>query len=397
MIRGRPVLLGVSGGIAIYKACSIVRRLVEAGAVVDVVMTASATEFVRPVTFEALCGRPVLTSLWERGRALAHVELGRKSDLIVLAPATANLLAHAAQGIADDLLTSLLLAAEVPILAAPAMNDNMYAHPATQTNIATLRQRGWTILGPASGDLAEGPSDRPGRMVEPEEVVAYVERALRSASSVLSGKRVVVTAGATREKIDPVRVITNPSSGKMGYAVAAAAFARGADVLLISGPTELPVPIGVEVVRVHSTGDLLEATERAVAKADVLVMAAAPADYRPEAPAAAKLPRGRGPIQLVLQPTEDVLASTRHRRRKGMVAVGFALESGEGTDRAREKLERKALDLIVLNRTGVPGSGFESETNQVTLITADSADELPLLTKREVAERLLDAVESICE
>jgi len=384
----------VSGGIAIYKACSVVRRLVEAGAVVDVVMTASATEFVRPVTFEALSGRPVLTSLWQPGQALAHIALGRHSELIVLAPATANLLAHAAQGIAHDLLTAILLAAEVPILAAPAMNDNMYEHPATQENIATLQQRGWTFLGPASGDLAEGPSDRPGRMVEPKEVVAHVERLLRGPSSKLSGRRVVVTAGATREKIDPVRVVTNPSSGRMGYAVAAAAFARGAEVLLITGPTELPVPVGVKVVRVESTADLLAASATAVEHADVLVMAAAPADYRPQCSAADKLPRVQGTLQLVLEPTEDVLVSTREQRREGLVAVGFALESDEGTVRAREKLERKALDLIVLNRVGLAGSGFETETNQVSFVTADDVTALPLMPKRDVAERLLDAVES---
>lgn len=395
MIRGRPVLLGVSGGIAIYKACSVVRRLVEAGATVDVVMTASAAEFVRPVTFEALSGRRVLTSLWQRDTALAHIQLGRESDLIVVAPATANVLARAAAGIADDLLTTILLAAEVPILAAPAMNDAMFAHPATLANIEKLRERGWLFLGPAVGDLAEGPSERPGRMVEPEEIVAHAERLLRRDESRLNGKRVVVTAGATREKIDPVRVVTNPSSGKMGYAVAAVAFARGADVTLISGPSELNDPYGVRLVRVESTQDLLEVTETAVTEADVLVMAAAPADYRPRESAAEKLPRSDGAIELRLDPTPDVLATTRPRRKPGMIAVGFALESGDSKDRARQKLEQKGLDLIVVNQVGVAGSGFETDTNQVSFVTDRSVATLPLLPKRDVAEKLLDEVERL--
>ncbi len=395
MIKGRPVLLGVSGGIAIYKACSVVRRLTEAGATVDVVMTKSAAEFVRPVTFEALSGRRVLTSLWQRDQALSHIELGRVSDLIALAPATANLLARAAHGIADDLLTAILLAAEVPILAAPAMNDNMFAHPATQANIARLKERGWAFVGPAMGDLAEGPSTRPGRMVEPDEIVSHIERLLNSGTSRLNGKRVVVTAGATRERIDPVRVVTNPSSGKMGYAVAAAAFSRGADVTLICGATELAQPVGVEVIKVESTEDMLHATGAAVANADVLIMAAAPSDYRPRESATEKLPRADGAIQLWLDPTPDVLIETRDRRRNGMIAVGFALESGEGIDRAREKLARKGLDLIVLNRVGVEGAGFESDTNQVSFISDRAVATLNTLPKRAVAERLLDEVEQL--
>jgi phosphopantothenoylcysteine decarboxylase/phosphopantothenate--cysteine ligase len=261
-LSGRRVVLGVSGGIAAYKACTLARRLTEAGAAVDVVLTASATEFVRPVTFEALTKRPVLTSLWERGRALAHIDLARDPDLIVVAPATANLLARCAHGMADDLLTAALLAARAPVLVAPGMNDDMYAHRATQENLATLRGRGWTVVGPAVGPLAEGPSDRPGRMVEPEEILAYVERLLRAPDSRLAGKRVVVTAGPTREPLDPVRVITNPASGRMGFRVAEAAFARGADVVLITGPTTLEPPSGVEVERVTTTADLLAAVER---------------------------------------------------------------------------------------------------------------------------------------
>jgi len=395
VIAGRAVLLGVSGGIASYKACSIVRQLTDAGAVVDVVMTASATEFVRPVTFEALSGRPVLTSLWQRDEALAHIHLGRECELIVIAPATANLLARAAAGIADDLLTAILLAAEVPVLAAPAMNDNMYAHPATAANIETLRGRGWSFVGPAMGPLAEGPSERPGRMVEPEEIFALVERQLRSAGSHLSGKRVLVTAGPTRESIDPVRVITNPSSGRMGFAVAAAAFARGADVTLVTGPTQLTPPFGVTVAKVETTQQLLEAVHAALARSDVLVMAAAPADYAPEESAQSKLPRTDGPITLRLNPTVDVLANTVDARRSGAIVVGFALETGNDIDRARSKLSDKQLDLIVLNAVGDPATGFEAETNRTMFISSKEVNELPLLPKRDVAERLLDAVEKL--
>ncbi len=395
MIAGRPVLLGVSGGIASYKACFLVRQLRESGAVVDVVMTASATEFIRPLTFEALSGRPVIASLWQPGRALDHIHLGRDAELIVLAPATANLLAKAALGLADDILTTILVAARVPILAAPAMNDHMYAHPATAANIDTLQQRGWTILGPAVGDLAEGPSDMPGRMVEPDEIAAYAVRILRSPGSAFAGKRVVVTAGATREHIDPVRVITNPSSGRMGFAVAEAAFARGADVTLVSGPTPLPRPVGVATVAVESTKQMLETVEQLLSQADVLIMAAAPSDYSVREVAEQKIAREDGSLSLALDPTPDVLTTTIPKRPKGAIVVGFALEAQNGAERARAKLERKRLDMIVLNSVNDAGAGFEALTNRVTFISKDSAKQLPLLPKRDVAERLLDEVEGM--
>ena len=392
-LTGRRVVLGVSGGIACYKACTIARRLTEAGAAVDVVLTASATEFIRPPTFEALTGRPVLTSLWERGRALAHIELAHAPDLIVVAPATANVLARTAQGLADDLLTTMLLAARIPVVAAPAMNDEMYAHPATQANVAVLRARGWTIVGPATGALAEGPSDRPGRMVEPEEVVTWAERLLRAPTSALRGRRVLVTAGPTREHLDPVRVITNPSSGRMGFALAEAAFARGAEVVLVSGPSALPVPSGIRLERIETTAELTEAVERELRGADVLLMAAAPADYRPATAAAAKVPRDGDTREVRLESTQDVLEATVSRRKNGIVSVGFALETEDGTRRAREKLGRKQLDLIVLNRAGEEGSGFETETNRVTLITQENEVPLERMPKRDVAERILDEVE----
>jgi phosphopantothenoylcysteine decarboxylase/phosphopantothenate--cysteine ligase len=395
MLSGRRVVLGVSGGIACYKSCTIARRLTEGGATVDVVLTASAAEFVRPVTFEALTGRPVLQSLWDPTRALDHIRLARDADLVLVAPATANLIARAAQGIADDFLTALLLARSGPVLLAPAMNDQMFAEDITRANLATLTARGWNIVGPAVGALAEGPSEKPGRMSEPEEIVAQAERLVRGPASRLSGKRVVVTAGPTRESIDPVRVITNRSSGRMGFAIAAAAFARGADVILISGPTALPAPPGITVVPVESTEDLCMAVTRSVATADVLIMAAAPADFRSADPSGTKRPRSAGPLSLTVEPTVDVLSATLGHRPKNLIVVGFALETGADITRAREKLRTKQLDFIVLNDATEHGAGFEVETNRVTLVTAKEEIPFPLLSKREVGERILDRIETL--
>ena len=394
-LAGRRLVLGVSGGIASYKTCTLARRLTEAGALVDVVLTRAAAEFVGPVTFEALTGRPVMTSLWERGRPLSHIRLAHDPELVAVAPATANLIARAAQGLADDALTAILLAASVPVLLAPAMNDRMYAHPATQRNLTMLRQRGWTIVGPAAGGLAEGPSDLPGRMSEPEDLFAWVERLLRGGAGRLAGQRVVVTAGPTREAIDPVRVITNRSSGRMGYALAEAAFARGADVLLISGPTTLPAPAGVAVERVETTEQLAEAVGKALTHADLLVMAAAPSDFRPAEPAGEKHPRSGSALTLALAPTADVLASTKPQRKRGAVVVGFAFETGTSLEHARRKLADKALDLLVVNRADEAGAGAEVETNRVTLLTCDGQREIPLMHKRDVAEQILDAVEQL--
>ena len=391
---GRHVVLGVSGGIACYKSCTLARRLTEAGVTVDVVLTVAAAEFVRPVTFEALTGRPVLTSLWERGHALAHIDLAKHPDLVILAPATASVLARAAMGMADDLLTTLLLArADRPVLAAPAMNDAMYANPATTANIATLTKRGWHFVGPEIGALAEGPSERPGRMSEPETIFAAAERLLGHAtSSKWSGKRVVVTAGPTREHLDPVRVITNPSSGRMGYALAEAARERGADVVLVTGPTELPPPAGLATTHVETTEDMQRALSGLVGTADALIMSAAPADYRPKSREAKKRPRAAGPLTVELEATPDILGSLK--RRKGMVVVGFALETGNGLANARAKLQNKALDYVILNDATEPGAGFEVTTNRVTILGRNGTQvDLPLLPKRDVAERILDVVE----
>ncbi len=396
---GRHVVLGVAGGIASYKSCWLARRLTEAGARVDVVLTHGAGAFVGPVTFEGLTGRPVLTSLWERDTALAHIRLAQTPDIIIVAPATAHLIARAAQGLADDLLTTLLLArgdgsaARPPLLMAPAMNDEMYAHSATRRNLATLEAQGVRFVGPEAGPLAEGPSDRPGRMSEPETILAHAARLLASGGP-LTRRRVVVTAGPTREQIDPVRVITNRSSGKMGYRLAEAAWERGADVVLISGPTSLAAPVGVDLVRIESTAELEDAVRRHLPAADVLIMAAAPADYRPTEPSETKRPRAEGALAIPLEPTTDILRATESERKPGSVIVGFALETGDALAKGRVKLERKALDLIVVNDALEAGSGFETDTNRVALVDREGAPRiLPLKSKREVAEAILDAVE----
>jgi len=391
---GRHVVLGVSGGIASYKSGVLVRRLTEAGARVDVILTASAAEFVRPVLFEALSGRPVLTSLWEPGRALDHIRLARDPDLVIVAPATANLIARMAQGMADDPLTAVLLARSGPVLLAPAMNDAMYAAPATQRNLGLLRDRGVTMVGPDAGALAEGPSERPGRMSEPETILHHAARLLRGGGP-LAGKRVVVTAGPTREALDPVRVLTNRSSGKMGFRLAQAAWYRGADVRLISGPSSEEPPEGVACQRIETTAELERAVAAALPEADVLIMAAAPADYRPEQVNAVKRSRQHGPFTVELTPTADILLATRALRKPGSLVVGFALETGDALPKGREKLERKLLDLIVVNDATEPGAGFEVDTNRVTIVAKDGSEwEVALASKASVAESILDRIEA---
>jgi phosphopantothenoylcysteine decarboxylase/phosphopantothenate--cysteine ligase len=389
----RHVVLGVSGGIACYKSCILARRLAEAGARVDVVLTQGAAEFVRPLTFEALTGRPVLSSLWESGGALSHVRLGQAADLVLVAPATAHVIARMAQGLADDFLTTLVLARTAPLLNAPAMNDEMFADPQTQDNLERVRRRGVAIVGPEIGALAEGPSERPGRMSEPETILAHAARLIRGHGR-LAGRRVVVTAGPTRESIDPVRVVTNRSSGKMGYRIAEAAWARGADVVLISGPVALAPPVGVTVRRVESTKDLEEMVRRELPAADVLVMAAAPADFRPSSPSNSKRSRTDGALAIPMEPTDDILSATHDERRRGSITVGFALETGDALAKGRAKLERKDLDLIVVNDALEPGAGFEHDTNRVAILGRDGTPMiLPLQSKREVADAILDAVE----
>jgi phosphopantothenoylcysteine decarboxylase / phosphopantothenate---cysteine ligase len=393
---GRRVLLGVTGGIAAYKAVAVARELTLAGADVDVVMTSGALEFVRPLSFEALTGRPVHTSMYPPGDPLLHIRLARDADVVVVAPATANMIARAAAGMADDLLTGVLLATAAPVVLCPAMNDRMYAHPATRDNLRRAAEIGYRVAGPGVGPLAWGEGEGPGRMIEPEEVLAHAGRALEGPTA-LEGRRVVVTAGPTREPIDPVRFIGNRSSGRMGYAVAAAAWRRGARVLLVTGPSALQPPAGVEVRRVETAEEMRAAVAEALPAADALVMAAAVADFRPARAAGEKLKKDAGRVpEIPFEPAPDVLRATREARPPGCVVVGFALETTDAVESGRRKLEGKGLDLLVVNDATEPGAGFEVETNRVVLLQPGRGDEaLPLLSKDEVADRILDRVEAL--
>ena len=391
---GRRVLLGVTGGIASYKSCWLARLLTLAGAEVDVVLTPSAVEFVRPMTFEALTGRPAFTELLGAGHALDHIRLARAAAVVVVAPATADFCARAAHGHAGDLLTACLLATSAPVLVVPAMNDRMWAHPQTVRNVAHLRELGYTVLDPDDGLLAVGEGSGPGRMPEPETILAHVGRALE-APGVLTGRRVVVTAGPTREAVDPVRYLSNRSSGKMGVAIAAAAWRRGADVALIAGPLAVPLPAGVAVTQVESTEDMAAAVRRELALADVLVMAAAPADFRAAAASESKIKKESALDAIRLAPTDDILQTTRDARRPGSIVVGFALETDDVLANGRRKLTAKGLDLVVVNDAREPGAGFAVDTNRVTLLDAAGETPLPLLPKSEVADAILDRVEAL--
>ena len=389
--QGRKVLLGVAGGIAAYKSVQIARDLTQLGAVVDVVLTRSAREFVGPVTFEALTGRPVYTDLIAEGKALDHIRLAREADVVCVAPATADLLARAATGRSDELLTAILLATTSRVILCPAMNDAMWAHPQTRINAQHVAEvLGYELVGPAIGSLAEGASSAPGRMEEPQVIVEYIGRALEN-DDVLRGKRIVVTAGPTREAVDPVRVLSNRSSGKMGFAIAAAAWRRGADVLLISGPASIPLPIGPHVQRIETADQMAEAVSAAVKDADALVMAAAVADFRPAAPASSKIKKSSGVSAIELEAAPDVLSVTRAARNPNLKVVGFALETDAHEANAKKKLQEKGMDLVVLNDATEKGAGFEVSTNRVTIISADGdIESLPLMSKDEVADAILD-------
>lgn len=389
--EGRRILLGVTGGIASYKSVWLARLLSREGAAVDVVMTRAATEFIAPVTFEALTGRPVHTALIAQGHALDHIKLARAADAVVIAPATADFCARAAHGRADDLLAAILLATEARVLLVPAMNDRMWAHPQTQLNAAHLRKIGYTVLDPEVGALAAGEGSGEGRMPEPETIVAHAARLLDDGS--FAGRNVVVTAGPTREALDPVRVLSNRSSGRMGVALAAAAWRRGATVTLIAGPLEVPVPVGPMLVCIESTEQMSMAVNAAAATADVLVMAAAPADFRAVEVASTKIKKGNAAPMLELAPTPDILRESAAHMRAGAVRVGFALETNDGIANARQKLESKALDLIVLNDALESDAGIGVDTNRVTIISRDGgAEDVPLMLKRELADIILDRV-----
>jgi len=390
-LDGRTVLVGLSGGIACYKACEVVRLLVGAGAKVPVVMTAGAREFVTPLTLQTLSGQPVGTDTFDRGQEaqIGHIRLADAADVVLVAPATANVLAKMAQGIADDLLTTVLLASKAPLVVAPAMNVNMWEHPAVQQNLATLVARGARVVGPGRGALACG-WEGAGRLAEPAEIAEAVFAALTPQD--LAGEHVLVSAGPTQEPVDPVRYLSNRSSGKMGWALARMARRRGARVTLVAGPTALPPPPGVEFVPVATAEEMARAVERAFATATVVVMAAAVADYRPRRPLARKLKKGPATLTLELERNPDILAGLARKKGRRLV-VGFAAETHDVVAEARRKLRAKRLDLIVANDVSAPGVGFGADDNAVRLLDAAGGEEvLDARPKDAVADAVLDWV-----
>jgi len=399
--RGRRILLGVTDSIAAYKSVQLARDLTRLGAEVDVVLTDAAQRFVAPLSFEGVTGRKALTDLFSAEGAALHVSLGREADVVCVAPATADFISRAAQGRADDLLCTTLLATRAPVVVCPAMNDGMFAHPQVQENLAHLREKlGYRVAGPARGALAVGEEAReaseggvgPGRMIEPSEIEEHIGRALGSEPA-WTGRSVLVTAGPTREALDPVRYLGNRSSGRMGYALAQAAWRRGAEVTLVSGPSALSAPVGVELVRVETAAEMRDAVAERIGRADVTVFAAAVADYRPAESRAQKVKREAAgeSLAVALEANPDIAQTTRAARRPGSVSIGFALETTDLVANATKKLASKGFDLIVANDATEEGAGFEVATNRVTILAQGREPEaLPLLSKDDVAEEILD-------
>ncbi len=391
-LQGQKLLLCVGGGIAAYKSLELVRRLQDAGAQVQVAMTAGAQQFVTPLSFQALSGHPVRTTLWDSAAeaAMGHIELARWADKVLIAPATADLLAKLAHGAADDLVTTLCLATTAPITVAPAMNHRMWEHPATQANVEILRARGVQIVGPADGPLAEGESG-PGRLREPHEIVAALEASASESDGALQGLKVVVSAGPTYEDLDPVRYLGNRSSGKMGFAVAASAARRGAEVVLVSGPVNLPTPAGVRRVDVRSAAQM-HAAVFAAFPADLYIGAAAVADYTPRVPASNKIKKSNESLALDLVRTPDILSEVASRTQGLKLVVGFAAETENVAGYARGKLVAKRLDLIVANRVGVADGGFESDRNAMTAFWKDGERVFAAGPKTRLADELIDLI-----
>ncbi len=390
-LRGRFIVLGVTGSIAAYKSVELARRLTQAGATVQVVMSRSAAEFVQPLTFQALTYRPVEIEMFQiqDERAAGHVAMGRQADVVVIAPATAHVLARLANGFSDDLIATTVLATDAPIVLAPAMETHMWQNAATQANVATLRSRGARIVEPESGPLASGDVG-PGRLASLERIEAAIAEAL-AVTQVLAGRRVIVTAGPTLEPIDPVRFVSNRSSGKMGYAIAAAAADAGAEVFLVSGPTALRAPAGTHLVPIETAEQLRDAVLGLLPNADAVIMAAAVADYRPIETRVHKIKKREAGKELDLRLTEnpDILKAIVDARRAGAIVVGFKAETGDATAEAVRMLREKKLDLVVANDVSDPGSVFGSDTDRVTFVSADGVEALPLLAKTEVARRLI--------
>ena len=387
------VVLGVTGGIACYKSCELVSRLVKAGVDVYVIMTEHATKLVQPLTFQTLSKHPVAVDTFQPVNAfeVEHIALAQRADLFLIAPATANILAKMAHGIADDMLSTTVLATKAPILVAPAMNTGMWENPATQENIRTLQKRGVQLCGPEGGRLACGDSGM-GRMSEPA-AIAEAALALLNQQETMRGLKVLVTAGPTREPIDPVRYITNRSSGKMGYALAEAALQMGAEVTLVSGPVTLTPPSGARVLPVETTEDLLTVMQAEAPAQDIIIQAAAPADYRPREVADQKIKKQAGePFTLVMAETPDVAKAVGKARRADQFIAGFAAETEKLTEHAAEKLERKNLDMIIANDVTRPGAGFDVDTNIITVITKEGSKDYPMMTKKELAQMILEEI-----
>lgn len=401
VLTGKRILLGVTGSIAAYKAADLASKLAQAGALVDVILTAGAEKFVTPLTFQSVTGRRacIESDLWGGEAHVLHVGLAHQADVLVIAPCTANTLAKLAHGLADNLLTITALANRAPLVLAPAMDGGMFDAPATQANLATLIERGATVIGPAEGHLASGLSGR-GRMVEPAEILGHL-RLVLGRGGALAGKSVVVSAGGTQEPLDPVRVLTNRSSGKQGYALAQAALDAGAQVTLITTPAALTPPIGARIIRVETAYQMLEAVLNESAHADALLMAAAVADFRPKTAAENKLKKRDGIPQIELEATEDILeavAGARSETTRPRVVIGFAAESRDLLSNASEKMKSKKLDMIIANDISASDAGFGVETNRVTLLFADGKQEsLPLMSKVEVAEIIVARLAALLE
>lgn len=390
MLKGKTVLLGVTGGIAAYKAAALASALVKQHAAVEVVMTHNATQFITPLTFEQLTGRKTIVDTFDRNfvHQVEHIALADRTDLVIIAPATANVCAKLAHGLADDMLTTTALACRCPKLIAPAMNTNMYENPVTQDNLAALRHYGWEVIEPASGRLACGATGK-GKLPEPEELLQYILKHL-SFPKDLAGKKVMVTAGPTQESIDPVRYLTNHSTGKMGYALARMAMLRGADVTLISGPTAIAPPPFVTVVPVTSAQDMFEAVVAHFDESDFVFKAAAVADYTPAEYSDQKVKKKDGDLSIPLKRTQDILSYLGQRKRAGQIVCGFSMETQDMVKNSREKLQKKHLDMICANNLKVAGAGFGVDTNIITIITKSDTLELPILSKEASANVILD-------
>ena len=391
-LSGKTVLLGITGGIAAYKMANVASALRKTSAEVHCILTQNATQFITPLTFETLSNNRCIVDTFDRNFQydVAHVSLAKKADVILIAPATANVIAKLAHGLADDMLTTTVLAARCPKLIAPAMNTAMLENPVTQENLATLRRYGFTVIEPATGMLACKDVGS-GKLPEPEVLCEEIYRVIAREKD-LQGLHITVTAGPTQESLDPVRFLTNHSSGKMGYAIAREAMLRGADVTLISGPVALKAPLGVKLVNITTAQEMLEGVQAALPQTDVLVMAAAVADYRPAVVADQKMKKGEGDMSIPLERTGDVLGWVAQHRHPGLFVCGFSMETEHMLENSQKKLSKKKLDMIVANNLKTQGAGFGVETNVVTLITQDWVEELPLLGKDEVAGKLLTAI-----